>query len=196
MFKKFMIAAAVTATLGSAGIASADAWHHPGQHGLERAAHAKKWAYAPARDTIVRTELNRRVRNDTLPLFRMTGLHRDYRGYSVEDIIIKVRPHRSHGALRLVVNGRVVDSARVGDDHIVRLDTRRADVIGAEIKSLQLDVDGRVDIRTIDIRLKDRLAHNERGRHDGGWSRVHNMNESTADIIARVILSEFDLSRY
>ncbi|MBO6518406.1 MAG: hypothetical protein JJ900_16095 [Rhodospirillales bacterium] len=199
MFKNLIIATAVAATLGTAGVASADGNHRHNPHDdgyRHHHAPAKPWAHNRHQETVVKASVNRRVRNDVLPLFRMTGLKKDYRGQKLEEVVVRVRPHRSHGSVRLVVNGKVVDSRRIGHDHVIRLDPRRADVIGKEIRTLQLAVRGKVDIKSVNIRVSERNTFTKHHKRNGHWTNAGQVNEAIAEQIARLILSEIDFGRY
>ena len=49
---------------------------------------------------IVKVGLHRRYFDEFIPLRRLLNLDRSYRGYSVQSVIVKVRPHRSRGDWR------------------------------------------------------------------------------------------------
>lgn len=197
MLKKILTAAAFVGAMGAAQSAMADvSWHTKSPPPQIVVAHSN-WddhrddrAARPVRDReVLERTFNTRLRNETLGLLRGSGLKRDYRGYRVDAVIITLRPHKSRGRIGLVVNGYKVDAARIGDRRTIRLEPGHTDVLGRELRSLRLDVNGRAFVK--DVRIK--LSRPVHSRAKGGQGFVHeNVSAEAARLIARAILAQIE----
>jgi len=103
---------------------------------------------------IVERKIHRRVVDDTLPIRRLLDLDGSYKGYKVKSVAVKIRPNRSYGRVKLLVNGQVVDRERIDNDNWITLRTDDDKTIGRDLKSLQLDVRGKLYIKDIKVTLK------------------------------------------
>ena len=127
-------------------------WHGSGPQ--QQIEHHNRYKYAVTSRQTLSIDLKQQVRNDTLPLRRMFGLDRSYRGRKLEKVIVHLQPHRTKGKLKLLVNGRAVDRELAMRDRTIELDPRRDLALLDDIRSLQLHVDGKVLIRRIELELK------------------------------------------
>lgn len=109
--------------------------------------------------------LKQNVRNRTLSLRKMFGLDRDYNGQKVQKVSVHIKPSQKKTKLKLIVNGRTVDREVAKGTKVVVLDPRRDLMIGRDISSLKLKVNGKAHIRRISIDLVEKrsryLARND-----------------------------------
>ncbi|WP_374029384.1 hypothetical protein [Bdellovibrio bacteriovorus] len=98
--------------------------------------------------------LSRRVSNETLALRQLAGIGENYRGYTVESVIIEIRGAGPRSELALLTDGRVEESVYAPQRTVLLRPQYRA-VIGEDFRSLQLDVRGVVDIQSVTINLRD-----------------------------------------
>lgn len=160
MFTKLASVLVVASVIGLATTASAGPDRAPaswgGGHGQWRTTTAsvprhRDWA-APRELTLER-RIDRRVKNTVLPLRRIFRLGRDYAGYRVSAVIVKLRPFKHRARVKLLVNGRAVDGQtvrRAGAIHL-RLDDERT--IGRDLRSLKLDICGKMFVKSIKVKL-------------------------------------------
>lgn len=97
--------------------------------------------------------LGRRFYNETLHLREMLGLGPQYRGYIVDSVIVDIRGASYNTNLYLMVNGRVADTA-YSPDYSVVLYPQFEDELGDEVRSLQLRIEGVLDIDSITVNLR------------------------------------------
>jgi len=105
------------------------------------------------RQTVLRKQINQRIKNDVLPLRRLVGLGKDYKGYTVDSVMVKIRPHRNNAKLNLRVNNRVVDRKRTRSERWVKLDIGQNRTVGEDLNKLELAVKGKVFIEGIKIKV-------------------------------------------
>lgn len=157
--RKFAIATTAIAMILGAGVASADSDRgrrvqsnqETAHHQIDRRSEARR--RAPAVE-IVKVGLHRRYYDEAIPLRRLLNLGRDYRGYRIQSVIVKVRPHRSRGRLALLANGYVVDRARAGEYRRIELRPDGDRTLGRDLNRLQLLVRGRAYIDSIQVKLR------------------------------------------
>lgn len=188
MFRRLIPTTVILGSLVTGACAQADdnRRHRPDSPRVERhepsRAHRQHRHARPHRadQVVLEARLHRRVHNESLPLRQLVRLDRDYRGYTVESVVVRLRPNSGRGRLNLMVNGVRVDRDQLHGDRVVRLSPDRDRVIGADIRRLELGVRGRAFIQEVEVRLS-RPQH-RRGRHysDRAW----------ADEVARLILGE------
>lgn len=196
MRKLTLAATALAMILGvGASAASADerrSWtsrHHDRQ--TERPAKVRR--HAPATE-VVRVGVHRRYFDESIPLRRLLGLDREYRGYRIQSVTVKVRPHRSRARLALVANGRVVDRARAR--HARRIELRPDDdrTLGRDLNRLQLSVRGRAYIDSIQVKLRA-PRHHQRRRNVHRTSHDHRTHgPDLAAQVMRIILNEIEVA--
>lgn len=117
-------------------------WSQPQRHGRQD-------------DSIRKTiRVHQPIVNGRVPLRQWAGLDGRYRGYRVTNVIVNTRPNAGRGVVRLVADGQVVDRARNRHAARIHLDPGRRDVIGQDFRALQLDVRGRVFVRSIELQLE------------------------------------------
>jgi acetolactate synthase regulatory subunit len=105
-------------------------------------------------DVTLRRKLSRTYRFDLISLRRLMGINSDYRGYRVAAVTVTTKRHSKRVRLSLVVNGQRVDSKRLSDGRVVFLTPNHKDVIGNEIRTMELAVRGRAFIKDIKVQLK------------------------------------------
>ncbi|MCB2101811.1 MAG: hypothetical protein KDE22_13120 [Rhodobacterales bacterium] len=129
--------------------------------------------------------LDRRVKNETLPLRHLLGLGADYNGYRIDRVIVTTQNRgKGRAILNLMSDRDVVDRARVGRDDRVVLSLPDGDkVLGRDLNTLRLAVDGNTRIRDITVHLSHRAARPHRvdgftfyfpWSHDRGIDRTGN----------------------
>lgn len=161
------------------------------KHQTERHSDARR--RGPAVET-VKVGVHRRYLDETIPLRGLLGLDRDYRGYRIQSVVVKVRPNKTRARMALVANGRVVDRTRASHIRHVELTPRHGRTIGRDINQLQLAVRGRAYIDSIQVKLrapqhKGRAPQLSRVSHD-----THPNNPDLAKQIVRVIFGQIDLA--
>lgn len=107
--------------------------------------------------------INRRVSNETLALRQLAGIGENYRGYTVESVIVEVRRSGPQAEVSLLSDGREEDTA-YSPQGPVQLRPRYRAVIGEDIRTLQLAVRGNAQIESITINLidNDRIGRPDR----------------------------------
>ncbi len=145
MLKHILAAIVITAgmALSNLGEAQADSvygnnsnpWvvehNHQGDHNNEYV-HA-----APSRKVVVDRKIRRRVANKTLKIHRLLDLKHSYKGYRVKKVMLKIKPRRSHGRIKLLVNGKVTDVERIDDEKWITL---HSEIEQPEVWKLEFDV--------------------------------------------------------
>lgn len=176
--KSLPLAAMSLATVLMATEVSADSRRYNEWDGYQTAK-AKQWSnpnrdynwqdrksYRASKSVRLERNIRRNFRNETIALRRTMNIGSDYRGHRVESIVITTKPRKSRGRLRLMVNGRAVDSERVGNSYKVRLTPQSRTVIGKTVRSLQLGVRGKVFIKDIRVNLtKPKSRRQVHSRH-------------------------------
>lgn len=99
--------------------------------------------------------IGQRVGNTDLPLRQLGRIGDDYRGYSVESVVVELRGYDQSTQISLVTDGRQGDTVYNPQGRIL-LRPRFGDVIGRDFVNLVLSVRGVVDIGTITVNLVDR----------------------------------------
>ncbi len=164
MFRKLASILALASVIGFANTAAAGPWTDTapaswtgqsghGQWKVAKIGLPRHVSRTPARHRVLKKRIGRRVKNTALPLRRMFDLGRDYAGYRVSAVIVKLRSVKHRGRVKLLVNGRAVDGQvvrRAGIIHL-RLDDKR--IIGRDLGSLQLDVRGKMFVKSIKIKM-------------------------------------------
>ena len=191
-----MATTAVAMILGlGAGTASADSnrgWksrHH--DHRTEQRIDARRHA----RDTeIVRVGVHRRYFDTTIPLRRLLGLGRDYRGYRIQSVTVKVRPHRTRARLALLANGHVVDRARARHSRRIELRPDHDRTLGRDLGRLQLYVHGRAYIDSIQVKLRA-PRHHRRPHKVHRTTHDHRVKgPDLAEQVVRIILGQIEVA--
>lgn len=200
--RKLAIATTAIALILGAGTASADQNRGWNKQSDRQTAHRQvdRRAAAPrhARDVeVVKVGLHRRYFDESIPLRRLLNLDRDYAGYRIQSVTVKVRPQKSRGRLALVANGRVVDRARSGQTRRIELTPEGDRILGRDLNRLQINVRGRAFIDSIQVKLRP-PRHQRRGRdvhrtsNDRGDHR--DRNPELAEQIVRIILGQVEVS--
>ncbi len=197
--RKLAIATTAIALILGAGNVSADqgrGWTaRPNQQTAHRQAdrHADVRRHIPSVE-VVKVGLHRRYFDESLPLRRLLNLDRDYRGYAIQSVTVKVRPHKSRGRLALVANGQVVDRARAGETRHIVLMPNDDRTLGRDLNRLQLAVRGRAYIDSIQVKLRA-PRHQRRGPQVHRTSQDHrDENPELAEAIVRVILGQIEVA--
>ncbi|KYG66511.1 hypothetical protein AZI86_05550 [Bdellovibrio bacteriovorus] len=99
--------------------------------------------------------IGQRVGNTDLPLRQLGRIGDDYRGYSVESVVVELRGYDQSTQISLVTDGRQGDTIYNPQGRIL-LRPRFGDVIGRDFTNLILSVRGVVDIGNITVNLVDR----------------------------------------
>jgi len=165
MLKRIIAASLITTTLaltGIVGTAAADGYNDHDERrnawsrdrDYEDSSYRKNTNYRKKTTVVVDRRIHRRVVNDTLPIRRLLDLDSSYRGYKVKSVAVKIRSNRSHGRIKLLVNGQVVDRERVNGENWITLRTDDDKTIGRNLRSLKLQIRGKVYIKDIRVKLK------------------------------------------
>lgn len=96
--------------------------------------------------------LGRQVANENLPLRQLAGIGEEYRGYTVESVVIDVRQSGPRAEVSLVTDGRLEETAYSPRGRVT-LRPRFGAVLGQDFRSLQLEVRGYTNIDSITINL-------------------------------------------
>jgi hypothetical protein len=171
--KSAIITAAVLALLAPLSIAQAGdrvpgAWDH-GAWGYDAKREIKQqhWRddrrYRAPRREVLTVPLRERFRNETLPLRKLLGLGPSYAGYKIKSVQVTLKPRRNRGRLLLLVNGHPVDGSRVRGAQMIELRPGHDKVLGRELHSLKLAVQGKASIERIRVEIV-------RPRHRSAWS--------------------------
>lgn len=195
--RKLAIAAAATGMILGLGTGVATA--HDNDRGVRPHYHSQSERrhdirrHAPNTE-IVRVGVHRRYFDERIPLRRLLGLDREYRGYKVQSVTVKVRPHRTRARLALLANGHVVDRARARHDRHIELTPDDDRTLGRDLNRLQLAVRGRAYIDSIQVTL--RAPRHDRGRRPvyrtGGGDRHH--TPDLAEQVVRIILDQIEVA--
>jgi hypothetical protein len=188
---------ATTASAETWRVTTTSSWNDYDRHGRwnnNRNHSSRRAVRAPARRHVLEKRIDRRVKNTTLPLRRMFDLGRDYKGYRIDAIVVKLRSKSRKGRVKLLVNGRAVDGQRVRGDETVRLRLNDSRVIGKSLKSLKLNVRGKMFIKNIKIKMSriPNRRHSAIKRHSAPVDT--NITRRTAEQIARQILRQIRTS--
>jgi hypothetical protein len=143
---------------------------------------------------VVRVGVHRRFFDERIPLRRLLNLDRDYRGYRIQSVTVKVRPNRTRARLALLANGQVVDRARASHTRRIELTPSGERTLGRDLNRLQLAVRGRAYIDSIQVKLQA-PRHDRRGR--GVYRTSHDPRARTPDVteqVVRIILGQIDLA--
>ena len=194
--RKLAIATAAAAMIAGLGMGTAAAhdergWNRHDHRHIERGADVRRHH---GRTEVVRVGLHRRYFDEAIPLRRLLGLDRDYRGYKVQSVTVQVRPHKSRGRLALIANGQVVDRARTREGRRIELRPDDARTLGRDLGRLQLGVRGRAYIDSIQVKLRAPRY----GRGHGPVHRTKNdRRERQPDIaeqVVRIILDQIEIA--
>lgn len=198
MRKLAIATTAVALILGlGAGTASADERHgwksqtnqQIARHQTDRRGEVRR--RGPATE-VVRVGVHRRFSDERIPLRRLLNLDRDYRGYRIQSVTVKVRPNRTRARLALLANGQVVDRARASHTRRIELTPSDDRTLGRDLNRLQLAVRGRAYIDSIQVKL-------QAPRHDRRGRRVHRTTHDTrtpdvAEQVVRIILGQMEIA--
>lgn len=195
--RKLAIATTAVAMILGLGATAASADQYRGwysrnnDHRTEQRVEGRR--HGPAIET-VRIGVHRRYFDENIPLRRLLGLDRNYRGYSIQSVTVKVRPHKTRARLALLANGRVVDRVRARDARriVLRPDDQRT--LGRDLNRLQLAVRGRAFIDSIQVKLRA-------PRHDHRRRFVHRTTDDRraktpdlAEAVVRIILGQIEVA--
>ena len=195
--RKLAIATTAIAMILGAGAASVDqdrgrreqSNQQTAHHQVDRRSDVRR--HAPKVE-IVKVGLHRRYFDEFIPLRRLLNLDRSYRGYSVQSVIVKVRPHRSRGRLALIANGYVVDRARAREFRRIELTPDSDRTLGRDLNRLQLLVRGRAYIDSIQVKLRaprhNRRAPNVHRTSDNHHERYPELTEE----LLRIVLGQME----
>jgi len=215
MLKQLLTAAVLSASVATMATGSAFADGDEGRDG-----HGNRWSIerdhrdnrhsdharrTPSRKIVVERRVHRRVVDGTLPIRRMLDLDRTYTGYRVKSVMVKIKPYRSHGRIKLLVNGDAVDRVRITDDKWITLRTDDDKTIGRGLKSLKLDVRGKVYIKVIKVILAEprsrriysdvKPPRTDRRHPDRTVVNTNRVVNSPIEQILRVILGDIQNQR-
>lgn len=195
--RKLTIAAAATAMILGLGTGVASA--HDNDRGVRPHSHSQSDRRHDVRRNapnteVVRVGVHRRYFDESIPLRRMLGLDRQYRGYRVQSVTIKVRPHRTRARLALLANGHVVDRARARHDRRIELRPDDDRTLGRDLNRLQLSIRGRAYIDSIQVKLRaPRHDRKRRHVHRTGHDRRH-QTPDLAEQVVRIILDQIEVA--
>ncbi len=96
--------------------------------------------------------LNRQLFNETLSLRQLAGIGENYRGYTVESVIVEVQYSDYNSEIVLLADGRQEDSS-YSPQGSIQLRPRYRAVIGQDLRTLQLSIRGSASIGAITINL-------------------------------------------
>lgn len=105
-------------------------------------------------DVTLRRKLSRNYRFDRIPLRQVMGIDNGYNGYSVAAVTVTTKRRSGRGRISLIVNGQRVDSRRLSDGRVIFLTPNHNDVIGTEIRTMELAVRGQAFIKDIRVQLE------------------------------------------
>ncbi|MFT6580690.1 MAG: hypothetical protein ACJAU6_001119 [Alphaproteobacteria bacterium] len=176
------------------GVNNLDANYYGAQNRDYKYGGARDWscqAYKkPSRSKVLKKKIDRRLKNITLPLRRIFDLGRDYKGYRIDAVMVKLGAKKRRGRVKLRVNGHVVDRKNVGDGRVLWLRPGSANVIGQGLNSLQLEIDGKMYVRDVKVKMT-RLSNR---RHSAVGYRytpaATELGSREAESIAQLILRQ------
>lgn len=111
--------------------------------------------------------LGRRVSNETLALRQLAGIGENYRGYTVQSVVVEIRRSGPQAEISLIADGREEDTS-YSPQGAIQLYPRYRAVIGEDIRSLQLSVRGTAEIASITVNLIDNDRVERPGRPGRG----------------------------
>lgn len=111
--------------------------------------------------------LGRRVSNETLALRQLAGIGENYRGYTVQSVVVEIRRSGPQAEISLLADGREEDTS-YSPQGAIQLYPRYRAVIGEDIRSLQLSVRGTAEIASITVNLIDNDRVERPGRPGRG----------------------------
>ncbi len=194
--RKLAIAAAATAMMLGLGAGTASAhddrnWQPNTQHHWKRYEDVRRY---PRATEVVRVGIHRRYFDEKIPLRRLLGLDRAYRGYKVQSVTIKVRPQRTRARLALLANGHVVDRARARHTRRIELTPDDERTLGRDLQRLQLAVRGRAYIDSIQVKLRA-PRHDRKRRPVHRTSHDHrHQTPDLAEQVVRIILDQIEVA--
>ena len=195
--RKLAIAATATAMILGLGTGAASA--HDNGRGVRPHFHSQSERRGEVRrhapnTEIVRVGVHRRYFDERIPLRRLLGLDRDYRGYRIQSVTVNVRPNRTRARLALLANGRVVDRARARHTRRIKLTPDDDRTLGRDLNRLQLSVRGRAYIKSIQVKLRaPRPKHGRRHVHRTGHDHRRE-NGDLAEQVVRIILDQIEVA--
>jgi len=193
--RKLTIATAAAAMILGLGANAAQAdgargWNQrPQDHRTERRGEVRR--HGPAAE-IVRVGVHRHYFDENIPLRRLLGLDRDYRGYRIQSVTLKVRPNTTRAHLALLANGRMVDRAYARHTRRIDLTPRGDRTLGRDLNRLQLAVRGRAYIDSIQVTLRAPRHGRDGGRVERS-TRSPRATNATEQIV-RIILGQIELA--
>jgi hypothetical protein len=104
--------------------------------------------------------------NERLPLLYLAQIDRSYDGYTVESVTVNVMGSDSRSTMTLLINGQA-DGWYNAPRGIVTFSPRYKPMIGRDLRTLQLDVRGMIDIASITLNLRSPYGG---GGGGGGWN--------------------------
>lgn len=200
MFKQIASIIALASIVGFSATADAGNWSDPSwdSHNSRVERHNDRHndrhhvRQAPKRQKVTQKRIERRIKNTTLPLGRMFNLGRDNRGYRVDAVIIKARPYNNRSRVKLLVNGHAVAGKVIRHTDTIRLRLDNDRIIGRDLKSLKLDVRGKVFIKDIKIKMTRVKSRRHAQAQPAPAKASTDMDNRTAHRIARLILRQMN----
>ena len=195
--RKLTIAATVTAIMLGLGANAALAggnrsWNSP-SHDRHTERRTEVRRHAPEVE-VVRVGVHRRYVHEQIPLRRLLGLDRNYRGYRIQSVTVKVRPNRTRARLALLADGHVVDRARARHTRHVELRPDDNRTLGRDLNRLQLAVRGSAYIDSIQVKLRA-PRHDQRRRHVHQTTHDHRQQSpDLAEQVVRIILDQIEVA--
>lgn len=98
--------------------------------------------------------IGRRVADETLALRQLANIGNNYRGYTVQSVVVEVRRSGPRAEIALVADGRQEDTS-YSPQGTIQLFPRYRAVLDEDIRSLQLSVRGVAEIASITVNLVD-----------------------------------------
>lgn len=144
-----------------------------------------------SRTEIITAVLNDRFRDDVLPLRRLLGLGPRYNGYRIDKVVVRTAPRGGRQDIALVGDGLTLDREPVLHRETVILKPRNRTILGETVDRLQLAIDGRVKIRSIDIHLKPQNRAARPGNRDTDPAEARDFDrlaDALAAEIARILV--------
>ena len=170
MFKTITATFAIAGCLSVGEVANADSpWKEPrnGHHWSDYEEIDRHGGHKT-----LKKDLRRTVRYDEIPLRRLFRLNNRYAGFRVESVSVKLKGNGNRGRVRLMVNGRITDSKRLQDRQLLDLRPTHNSVIGKDLKSLRLEIQGRAFVKSVKVHLRPAKFVRHR-RWDRVWTLHH-----------------------
>jgi len=203
MFANLASILVVVSVIGLATTATANPWRGAapaswggdaghGQWKVTNTSVSRHASRAPTRHRILERRIDRRVENTVLPLRRLFDLGRDYTGYRVSTVVVTLRPLKHRGRVKLLVNGRAVDGQVIRRAGTIRLHLDGKRIVGRNLRSLQLDVRGKMFVKSIKIKLTRTPKRRHAAANHRPIPAARDIDQRAADRIAQFILRQLN----